>query len=132
MERMLIITLVNAAALWAAAGVVGGIELSSSLPGVLLVGALFGILNAFVKPLVIFLSLPALLLTLGLFLLVVNATMLGITAALSDSLSVDGFGSAILGAIVISFVSWAISTFLPEDKRPNRPRTRVIPQQPQD
>ena len=129
MERMLIITLVNAAALWAAAGIVGGIELSSSLPAIILVGALFGVINAVLRPLAIFLALPALLITLGVFILVVNAAMLGITAALTSHLDIDGFGSALLGAIVVSLVSWAISTFLPEDKRPNRPRHQRIPQE---
>lgn len=122
MERLLIITLVNAAAVWVAAAIVGGVELSSSWTGVLLVGALFGAVNAFLKPLALFLSLPAILLTLGFFMLIVNAILLSITAAITDHLSIDGFGSAILGAIVVSIVSWAISTFLPEDKKPNRPR----------
>jgi len=122
MQRMLIITLVNTAALWAAAAVVGGIELSSNWVSALLVGALFGVVNAFLKPIATILSIPAIVLTLGLFILVVNATMLGITAAISGGLSVDGFGSAVAGAVVVSIVSWAISTFLPDDKKPNRPK----------
>ncbi len=124
MERLVIITLVNAAALWVAAAVIDGVQLSSSWLGVLLVAALFGVVNAFLKPLATFLSLPAIVLTLGFFILVVNAAMLGLTAAISDHLDIDGFGSALLGAIVVSIVSWAISTFLPEDKKPNRPRQR--------
>jgi len=130
MQRALIITVVNAAALWVAAAVVGGIELRSGFPGVLLVGALFGVVNAVLKPLATLLAFPAILLTLGLFILVVNATMLGITAALSDSLRVDGFGSALLGAIVVSLVSWAISTFLPEDKKPHRSKPQPQPRTP--
>lgn len=128
MERLLIITLVNAAALWVAAAIVGGVELSSSWGGVILVGALFGVVNAFLKPLAIFLSLPAILLTLGFFILIVNAVMLSITAAITDHLNVDGFGSAILGAVVVSAVSWAITTFLPEDKKPKRSKPRRAPQ----
>lgn len=128
MERLLIITLVNAAAVWVAAAIVGGVELSSSWGGVLLVGALFGVVNAFLKPLAMFLSFPAILLTLGVFILVVNAAMLGITAAITDHLNIGGFWSAIAGAVVVSFVSWAISTFLPEDKKPNRPKPQRAPQ----
>lgn len=124
----MIITLVNAAALWVAAAIVSGIELSSSWIGVLMVGALFGVVNAILKPLALFLSFPAILLTLGLFILVVNAVMLSITAALSGHLNVDGLGSAILGAAVVSVVSWAIASFLPEEKRPNRPKHRQPPQ----
>ena len=82
---------------------------------VLLVAVVFGVVNALIKPVVSLLSIPAIVLTLGLFILVINAAMLGLTAWLTDSLSIDGFGSALLGAIVISIVSWALSIFLPEN-----------------
>lgn len=120
MAKLLIRVAVNAVALWVAATLVSGIELSSSFWSVVFVAALFGIVNAIIKPIAFFLSLPAILLTLGAFLLVVNAAMLGLTAQLTDSLDVDGFWSAILGAVIISIVSWLLSAFVddkPSDER---------------
>lgn len=115
MINLLIRLAVNAVALWIAAWVVGGIDLSSGFWSILLVAIIFGVVNALIKPLATLLSIPAIILTLGLFTLVVNAAMLGLTAALTDSLDIDGFWSALLGAIVISLVSWALSMFLPDD-----------------
>lgn len=115
MINLLIRLAVNAVALWIAAWVVGGIDLSSGFWSILLVAIVFGVVNALIKPLATLLSIPAIILTLGLFTLVVNAAMLGLTAALTDSLDIDGFWSALLGAIVISLVSWALSMFLPDD-----------------
>lgn len=111
---------VNSAALWVAASLVSGIELSSDLWSVLVVAAVFGIVNALLKPLVMLLSLPAILVTLGAFILVVNAAMLALTAALTDSLAVDGFWSTVFGAIIISVVSWALSTFTDDSKSNKR------------
>jgi len=114
---------VNSAALWVAASLVSGIELSSDLWSVLVVAAVLGVVNAILRPLVMLLSLPAILLTLGAFILVVNAAMLALTAALTDSLAVDGFWSNVFGAIILSVVSWALSTFT-DDSRSNK-RTDV-------
>lgn len=108
---------VNAIAVWVAASVVDGIELSSGVGPVLIVAIVFGIVNAILKPIAIVLSLPAILLSLGLFILVVNAAMLGLTAALTDSLDIDDFPAAVLGAVIISIVSWALSTFIPDDEQ---------------
>lgn len=124
MEQFLIRIAVNAVALWVAGGIVGGIDLTSSIGGLLLVALIFGVVNALIKPVALFLSFPAIIITLGLFALVVNAGMLGLTAAVTDNLDIDGFWSAVFGAIVISVVSWAISMFLPEDKKPNKHRSR--------
>ncbi len=123
MEQFLIRIAVNAVALWVAGGLIAGIDLSSNFVGVLFVALIFGVVNALIKPAALFLSLPAIIVTLGLFALVVNAGMLGLTAAVTDSLDIDGFWSAVFGAIVISVVSWAISMFLPEDKKPNKRRS---------
>lgn len=108
---------VNALSLWAAASLIDGIELSSSAGSVLLVAVIFGLVNALLRPIALLLSLPLLILTLGLFTVVVNAAMLAITDSLSGGLEVDGFGPAVLGAIVISVVSWALSSFLPDKQR---------------
>ena len=104
--------LINAAALWIAALLVGGIDLSDDLGAVLVVALVFGLINALLHPIAKLLSFPLIVLTLGLFTLVVNAAMLLLTDALTDGLEVDGFGSALLGAIVTSLVSWSLSLVL--------------------
>jgi putative membrane protein len=76
------------------------------------VGLLFGVVNAIVGPVLRLLSLPFVVLTLGLFLLVINAALLGLTAALSDRLSVDGFGTALIGGLILAAVGWAADQLL--------------------
>ncbi len=76
------------------------------------VALLFAVVNAVVGPILRFLSFPAVLLTLGLFLLLVNAALLGLTAALSDRLDVDGFGTAVVGGLVLAVVGWLADTVL--------------------
>ncbi len=115
MFRILLRVIINAAALWVAARFIDGITLSEEITSILFVAVIFGLINAFLRPLVMAISFPALLLTLGLFTLVVNAAMLGATAWLSDSLAISGFGAAFLGALVISVVSWALSSVLIND-----------------
>ena len=113
--RLIIRILINAAALWVAAQIVDGIDLSGNIWGILLVALIFGVINAIIKPIVKLFSLPMLILTLGLFALVINAAMLAITAALTDNLSVDGFIPALLGALVISVVSAVLNWLIPDD-----------------
>lgn len=117
--------LVNAAALWAAAYVVDGMSLTGDWMGILIVAAIFGVVNAIIRPIVTLLSLPALLLTLGLFTLVINAIMLQITDALTESLTVDGGWTGIVAALVISVVSWALSSFLGDGKDKDKQRKRT-------
>jgi putative membrane protein len=81
-------------------------------PGSLIGAALLlGILNAFVRPVLLILSVPLILLTLGLFILVINALMLFLVPAIVPGFHVDRFGSAFWGAIVIGIVSWLLSAF---------------------
>jgi putative membrane protein len=76
-------------------------------PGTYLwIALLFAVVNAVVGPILRLLSLPFVLLTLGLFLLVVNAALLGITAAITDRLQVNGFGAAILGGLLLAIGGW--------------------------
>ena len=77
------------------------------------VALLFALVNAIVGPVVRLLSFPFVVLTLGLFLLVVNAALLGLTAALSDRFSVDGFVPAVLGGLLIAVFSWIAELLLP-------------------
>ena len=76
------------------------------------IGLIFGVINAVVGPILRLLSLSFVVLTLGLFLLIVNAALLGITAAITDRLSVDGFVPAVLGGLVLAVVGWGADRIL--------------------
>ena len=76
------------------------------------IGLIFGVVNAIVGPILRLLSLPFVLLTLGLFLLVVNAALLGLTAALTDRLTIDGFGTALIGGLILAVVGWVADQLL--------------------
>jgi putative membrane protein len=76
------------------------------------IGLLFGVVNAVVGPILRLLALPFVLLTLGLFLLVINAALLGLTAALSDRLTIDGFGTALIGGLILAVVGWVADQLL--------------------
>lgn len=115
MRNFVIRLFVNALALSAAAWLVPGITLSGGFGHVLLVALIFGLVNALLKPVLLLLSLPFLLLTLGLFALVVNAVLLLLTAGLMASLSVSGFGAALLGSIVVSLVTLVLGGMLKDD-----------------
>ncbi len=114
--RFLLRLLINAAALWVAVKIVPGISYAGDWLPFLGVALVFGILNAFVRPLVKLLTLPIIFLTLGLFALVVNGLMLWLTSWLSTSLGlqfhVEGCLAAILGALVVSVVSALLSMVL--------------------
>jgi putative membrane protein len=108
--------LINAAALWVAVELVDGITFTGHPVLLFAVALVFGVLNVVVRPLLILLTLPFLLVTLGLFLLVLNAALLWLTGAISESLGlgfqVDGFWPAFLGGLVVSLVSIALSLFV--------------------
>jgi len=110
--------LLNGVAIIVAAWLIPGLEVTGA--GVALVaGIVLGFVNALVRPVLILLTLPLTLLTLGLFIFVVNAVCLGLTAAVLPGFSVSGFWSALLGALVVSIVSWMLSGVLvrPEERR---------------
>lgn len=111
MNGFLVRMLITAISLWLAALVVPGMHLAGF--GTVLGAALvLGIVNAFVRPIVVLLTLPLTIITLGLFLLVVNAMMLGLVSAMFSGFSISGFWSAIFGAIFVSFFSWLASAFI--------------------
>ncbi len=122
--RFLLRLLINAAALWVATRIVPGVTHPGSEASLFAVALVFGLLNALLRPLLAFLSCPLLILTLGLFTLVINAFILWLTSALSGSLGigfhVDGFWAAFLGALVVSIVSILLSIFV-RDVSENRP-----------
>ena len=119
--RLILSVLINAAALWAAATLLPGITLGSGLTAVLIVAAIFGLVNAFIKPVAKLLTLPFTVITLGLFTLVLNAAMLQLTDFLTSNLNVEGFWTSVGGGIVISIVSWALSMFLPDKDERRQP-----------
>jgi putative membrane protein len=109
MTGFLIRWVVSALALWVAQALLPGIRIQGA--GTLFIAALLlGFVNAIVRPLLIFVTLPITILTLGLFLLVINAAMLGLVAALLENFTISGFWSALAGAIVVSLVSWLVSS----------------------
>ena len=118
MQGFLIRLMITAAALWLASMVVTGMNFDTGLT--LLWAALWlGIVNALVRPVLILLTLPFTLLTLGLFLLVINAAMLGLVASFLDGFSLAGFWSALFGAILVSILSGLASNFIGSSGRYN-------------
>ena len=124
---MLIRFLASAAALAVATWLLPGIRLGGTddvwgqVFTLLAVAAIFGFVNALIKPLFKFVSAPLILLTLGLFLLVINAAMLMLTSWLAGRLDlafhVEGFGSALLGGIVVTIVTMILNAVIPDAKR---------------
>jgi putative membrane protein len=111
--------LINAAALWVATQLVTGISFSGDWRYLFGVALVFGVLNVLVRPVLMVLTFPFLILTLGLFTFVLNAVMLYLTSAVSDRLGlgfhVSDFTAAFLGALVVTIVSWALSMFVGSD-----------------
>lgn len=100
-----------------AAKILDGITYSG-WPALLLAALVLGLLNALIRPVLLFLSLPFILVTMGLFILIVNAVVLKLTSGLTPGFHVTGFWTAIFGSIIISSVSWVLSSlFLDENKR---------------
>lgn len=106
--------LINAAALWVAVQVVPDLDFDGTIPALLGIALVMGVINAVVRPILQVLSFPLILLTLGLFLLVVNAITLAIVVAVSGALglglSSGGFGATFLGALILSLVGWGLET----------------------
>jgi putative membrane protein len=96
---------IGALGLWLAAEVVPGIEVRDGR-ALLAAALLLGIVNAILRPIAVVLTLPLSIITLGFFLLVINAAMLGLVAWLLDDFEVSGFWSALFGSIVVSITSW--------------------------
>jgi putative membrane protein len=103
--------LIAALGLWAATELFDGFVINSATT-LIIAGLLLGVVNAIVRPFALLLALPALLITLGLFLLVINAAMLGLVAAVLPGFQIHGFWTAVGGAIVVSLVSWIGSWFI--------------------
>src|SRR5213595_393252 len=107
---------INALAIYFTAAIVPGIELSGAMAA-LGAGLVLGIINAVVRPILIMLTLPFTLLTLGLFLFVLNAFCLWLTAEVVKGFEVHGFWAAIFGSLLVSLVSWTLSAFVSDRGR---------------
>jgi putative membrane protein len=123
--RFLIWVVVNALAIAAAAWLLDGITVTGDsevarVVTMLVVGLIFGLVNTFVTPVVKLLSLPFILLTLGLLIFVINALMLLLTSWIAGLLGVgfhvDGFWTAVWGAIIVSIASWILNLLIPGDR----------------
>lgn len=123
MKNLIIRLLVNAVALAVASWLVAGITLQGATTGrriltLLIVAAIFGLVNAIVRPVVKLLSLPFIILTLGLLTFVINALMLWLTSWITGKLDVqfhvDGFWDALLGALIITVVGMILNVILPD------------------
>jgi putative membrane protein len=119
MTRFLLRWAINAAGVYAAIWIVPGIEFLGDWTGILWIALIFGLLNALLRPLLKLLTCPLIILTLGLFTLVVNTLMLMLTSTVAQSFGiaflVDGFWSALLGSLVISLVSVVLSIFVRDE-----------------
>jgi putative membrane protein len=113
MRGILVRWLLLAVAIFMAAYMIEGIRVSGFLSAVM-AAAVLGVLNAFFRPILLILTLPLNILTLGLFTFVINAMLLMMASGVIGGFSVDGFGTALLGSLVISLVSWLLTSFINE------------------
>jgi putative membrane protein len=122
--RLLLRIFINAGAIWVTSYLLPGLDFEGNFGSLVIVGVIFGLVNALIRPVVKLLTLPINILTLGLFTLVINAVMLLLTAAFSSSLNFTGsflefsmentILNAFVGAILISIVSTVLSWLLPD------------------
>ena len=109
--RILLVWILNAIALWLVTVLVSGVEVQDPLHA-FIAAVVLGLVNVLVKPLLIILTLPITVLTLGLFLLVINALLFWGVGSLLPGFHVDGFWWAMLGALLYSLLTWALSALL--------------------
>ena len=119
--NILIRLVINAVALWLATRLVDGISFDGQIAFLLVVALVFGAVNTIVKPILMILTFPFLIVTLGLFLLVLNGVMLWLTGAISDAANlgfhVSGFKAAFVGGLVVSIVSFVLSLMVGGDSK---------------
>ena len=125
MRHLILRFIINAIALFAATQVgIPGLRFDGDWKTIVVVAFIFGLVNALIRPLLALLTCPLILLTLGLFTLVVNAAMLALTGWLAQQFNlgfvVDGFWAAFVGALVVSIVSWALALVVGEEHEHKR------------
>lgn len=109
--RLLLVWLINAAALLALPYLMSSITVDS-IPTALIAAVVLGLVNTFIRPLLVLLTLPVTLVTLGLFIFVINALLFWLVGSFVQGFHVAGFWSAFFGAILYSIISWALSALL--------------------
>jgi putative membrane protein len=114
--RLLLVWLINAVALIALPYLMSSIQVDSFV-NALIAALVLGLVNTFIRPVLVLLTLPATVLTLGLFIFVINGLLFWFVGSFVQGFHVAGFWSAILGAILYSIISWAMSALLLPDKK---------------
>lgn len=114
--RLILVWLLNAVALWLVTVIVPGVRFDEPVH-LLAAALLLGLINAIVKPILVILTLPLTVVTLGLFLLVLNALLFWAVSGIVSGFAVGGFWWAMAGALVYSIITWALSALLPKGKR---------------
>lgn len=120
MTGFLLRTAVVGVGLWLAAQILPGLSFAGPL-SLLAAALLLGVVNAVLRPLAILLTLPLTLVTLGVFLAVINAAMLALVAWVLDGFSITGFWSALLGSLVVSLTSWTASSLIASNGKLEQP-----------
>ena len=119
--RFILRLLATAASLWVAVLLVPGISYTGGILGLLAVALVFGLVNAIIRPILKALTCPLVVLTLGLFVFVLNGLMLWLTSALAQTLGVgfdvDGFWAALVGALIVGIVSTILNLFVGKKDR---------------
>jgi putative membrane protein len=111
MKGFVIRLVISAFGLWLASALIPGVRIEG-VDTLLIAALLLGIVNAIIRPLIIILTLPITVATLGIFLLVVNAAMLGIVATILNDFSVNGLFSAVLGSLIVGVTGWIASWYI--------------------
>lgn len=114
--KLLLVWLINAAALFALPYIFSSIRVESFYTA-LIVALVLGLLNTIVRPVLVVLTLPITVVTLGLFLLVLNGLLLWFVASFIKGFTIDSFWTAVFGAMVYSFISWAATSFILGEKK---------------
>jgi len=126
--RLFVRLVINALALWIAIELIPGLTFEGNNVSLFVIALIFGLVNALVRPIIILLTCPLVVLTLGLFILVINTIMLSLTIWLSGpevfdlGLMSSGFGATFLGALVISIVSGIITGLIKDEREEKRQR----------
>ena len=113
--RLLIVWLVNAAALFALPFVFTSIHVAS-FTAALIAALVLGLVNTLIRPLLVLLTLPVTILTLGLFIFIINGLLFWLVGSFIQGFRVDGFWAGVFGAIVYSIISWLLSALIPSGK----------------
>jgi len=114
MMRFFVRWFVSSLGLLVASAILGGVSHGTGFIVILIAGLLLALVNAVIKPIIVILSLPAILFSLGLFMIVINGFMVVIVSWLYPNLQITGFGSAMLAGLVIGLVNYLVSTILEE------------------